>query len=145
VTEYLEYLDSIGLSEADFPAVQPIMQRRIWDRFPDGAGPEAMEKLIGDLHQEDDRFHMTGGSWTNNISWVRGYEHVLGPMQKASAMFAEKVLARGVPTTERRYRDALLHLLVTQTSCFRYWGEGLWTDFGRELCRRAIGILDRDF
>ncbi len=145
VTEYLEYLDSIGLSEADFPAIQPIMQKRIWDRFTDGAGPEAMEKLIGDLLKEDDRFHMTGGSWTNNISWVRGYEHVLGPMQTASVMFAEKVLARGVATTESRYRNALLHLFVTQTSCFRYWGEGLWTDFGRELCRRAVEVLDRDF
>jgi hypothetical protein len=62
-----------------------------------------------------------------------------------SALFAEKVVAAGVPTAEGRYRKALFHLLVTQTSCFRYWGEGLWTDYGRELCRRAIEILRRDF
>ncbi len=36
---------------------------------------------------------MEGGSWTNNISWVRGYEHLLGPMESASVLFAEKVLA----------------------------------------------------
>src|SRR5262245_21175339 len=33
VTEYLEYLDSIGIKEEDLPAVQPIMQKRIWDRL----------------------------------------------------------------------------------------------------------------
>jgi hypothetical protein len=88
---------------------------------------------------------MEGGSWTSNISWVRGYEHILGPMESASALFAEKVLSRGVPTSEPRYRSALYHLLITQTSCFRYWGKGIWTDYGRELCRRTIEILKRDF
>jgi len=88
---------------------------------------------------------MEGGSWTANISWVRGYDHVLGPMQNASALFAEKVLAASIPTTDARYRNALYHLLTTQTSCFRYWGEGAWTDYGRELCRRTIEILNADF
>ena len=59
----------------------------------------------------------------------------------ASAMFAEKVLSRGVPTCEVRYRKALFHLLLTQTSCYRYWGEGIWADYGRELCRRTMEIL----
>ncbi len=145
VTEYLEYLDSVGISEADFPAVQPTMQKRVWDRFTDGAGPEALDKVIADLQKEDDRFHMEGGSWTANISWVRGYDHLLGPMQNASALFAKKALAPGVPTTETRFRNALYHLFTTQTSCFRYWGEGAWTDYGRELCRRTIEILNNDF
>jgi len=142
VTEYLEYLDSIGVTESDFPAVQPIMQKRIWDRFGDGAGPEAMTKTIAELAQEDDRFHVDGGSWTDNISWVRGYEDVLGPMQQASVRFAEKILAPNVPTNDPRYRRALYHLMTTQTSCFRYWGEGMWTDYGRELCRRTMEILN---
>ncbi|KPK43782.1 MAG: glycosyl hydrolase family 57, partial [Phycisphaerae bacterium SG8_4] len=89
VTEYLEYLDSIGVTDEVFDAIQPIMQGRIWERFQDGAGTEAMAKLIKDLKKEDDRFSAEGGSWTNDRSWVRGYEHVLGPMQTASAMFAE--------------------------------------------------------
>ena len=145
ITEYLEYLDSIGITEANLPAVQPIMQGRIWEGFEDGAGPEAMEKLIEDLKSEDDRFHMEGGSWTNDRSWVQGYEQVLGPMQSASAMFADKMLARGVPTSDPRYREALFHLMIAQTSCFRYWGEGTWTDYGRELCRRATEILKKNF
>jgi hypothetical protein len=34
---------------------------------------------------------------------------------------------------------------MSQTSCFRYWGEGTWTDYGRELCRRVIDIIEREF
>jgi len=141
VTEYLEYLDSLGVTEEDFPAVQPVMQGRLWDRLGDRTGPEALAAAIADLEKQDNRFHMDGGSWTANVSWVRGYEHVLGPMQSASALFAEKLLARRVPTSDRRYRNALYHLMACQTSCFRYWGDGLWTQYGRELCRRTIEVL----
>ena len=88
---------------------------------------------------------MEGGSWTNNISWVQGYANVLGPMEEASSRFHEKVLKPGIPTGEPRYRNALFHLLCSQTSCYRYWGQGLWTDYGREICRRTLAILDHDF
>ena len=43
-----------------------------------------------------------------------------------------------------RYRNALFHLLTAQTSCYRYWGTGLWTDYGREFCRRTTDILKHD-
>lgn len=142
VTEYLDYLESIGLTETDLPALRPIMQKRVWNRFEDGAGPEAMADLIKRLQSEDGRFHMEGGSWTNNISWVRGYENVLGPMEQVSALFAQKVLGRGLPTSNPRYRNALYHLMLTQTSCYRYWGQGRWTNYARELCRRTTEILD---
>jgi hypothetical protein len=66
-------------------------------------------------------------------------------MVSASARFAEKVLSKGVSPSDPRYRNALFHLLLTQTSCFRYWGEGAWTDYGRELCRRTMAILEHDF
>jgi hypothetical protein len=144
VTEYLEYLDSLGVREEDYPAIQPIMQQRIWERFEDGTGPEALGKVVKQLEQEDGRFHMEGGSWTNNISWVRGYDDVLKPMEKASALFNEKVLGQGIPSSDPRYRNALFYLLVNQTSCYRYWGEGIWADRGRELSRRTIDILTHD-
>jgi hypothetical protein len=135
----------LGIREDDFPAIQPVMQQRIWDRFPHAAGPAEMARVIDNLRKQDHRFHMEGGSWTNNISWVRGYEGVLGPMEKASSLFSEKALKRGVPTHDHRYRNALFHLLMSQTSCYRYWGEGIWTEYGRELCRRATDILNYDF
>ena len=143
VTEYLEYLNALGLGRKDFPVIQPVFQKRIWDRFPNAAGPDALEKVISDLRREDQRFHMEGESWTNNLSWVRGYGDVLGPMEQVSALFAQKT--KGVSQTDHRYRNALFHLLMTQTSCYRYWGTGLWTDYARELCRRTEAILQNDF
>ncbi len=144
-TEYLEYLRSLGVKEDDFGDIQPLMQQRIWDRFTDGAGPKKLAAAIDEIRQEDDRFHMEGGSWTSDISWVQGYDSVLGPMERVSSEFAEKVLRPGVSPSESRYRNALYHLLMTQTSCYRYWGEGVWTDYGRELCRRTSDILAHDF
>ena len=143
-TEYLEHLFSSGIREEDLPVLQPVMQKRIWDRFKPGEGPEKLAQVIEQLKNEDSRFHMEGGSWTSDISWVRGYEDVLGPMEKVSSLFCEKALNPGVPTDDPRYRNALFHLLVCQTSCYRYWGQGVWTEYGRELCRRATDILSND-
>jgi hypothetical protein len=144
-TEYLEYLDADGWREEDYPVVQPIRQKRIWERFQPGDGPEKLAGAIAQLHREDYHFHVEGGSWTNDVSWVYGYESVLGPMEQASALFHDRVRRAGISPGERRYRNALLHLLAAQTSCFRYWGEGRWTDYGRELSRRAREILIHDF
>jgi hypothetical protein len=110
-----------------------------------GDGPEKLAETIEKLKQEDHQFHMEGGSWTNNISWVHGYENVLGPMEKVSSLFNEKVLKAGADPAEPRYRNALFHLLASQTSCYRYWGQGLWTDYGREICRRVEDIITHDF
>jgi hypothetical protein len=142
-TEYLEYLDTLGIQESSFPAIQPLMQKRIWDRFQGRSGTEALEQVIEALRKEDNRFHMEGGSWTNNLSWVKGYGHVLSAMDQVSALFAEKT--QNVRTSEPRYRNALFYLLTSQTSCFRYWGTGIWTDYARELCRRTTAILQHDF
>ncbi|MBI4622042.1 MAG: glycosyl hydrolase family 57 [Verrucomicrobia bacterium] len=144
-TEYLEYLSADGWREEDFPVVQPVRQKRIWERFRPGEGPEKLAQVIEQLRREDYHFHVEGGSWTNDISWIYGYENVLGPMEKASALFYEKVLRAGVWPGEQRYRNALFHLLTAQTSCFRYWGQGRWTDYGREISRRALEILTHDF
>ena len=43
-----------------------------------------------------------------------------------------------------RYRNALFHLLSAETSCYRYWGAGIWTDYGSELCRRVSEIVTAD-
>jgi hypothetical protein len=145
VTEYLEFLFAAGITVDDLPVVQPLFQKLIWDRMSPGAGPEKLAKVIEDLKREDHRFHMDGGSWTSDISWVKGYENVLGPMEEASSAFYEKVLKPGVPSDDPHYRNALFHLMTAQTSCYRYWGQGLWTDYGREICRRTVEIVTHDF
>jgi hypothetical protein len=145
VTEYLEHLSARGIGEQDFPALQPALQKRIWDCYQPGEGPEKLRQVIGQLENEDPRFHMEGGIWTNDSSWVRRHEDLLGPIELASAHFHEKALQAGVPTHQHRYRNALFHLLCSQTSCFRYRGSGLWTAYGREICRRLEAILACDF
>ena len=100
--------------------------------------------MIGQLQGEDGRFSMDGGSWTSNISWVRGYERVLAPMDEASSLFCERVLAKAVRTGDPRYRNALFHLLTAEESDYRYWGEGIWANYGAELARRAIDIVTHD-
>ncbi len=145
VTEYLEYLFSLGITEHHLPVLQPKNQKLLWEHFQPGDGHERLSQVIERLRHQRHDFHMEGGSWTNDISWVRGYESLLKPMDEVSALFYEKVIKAEIPSSDPRYRRALFHLLVCQTSCFRYWGQGIWVDYGRELCRRAREILERDF
>ncbi len=141
VSEYLEYLFSMGITEKDLPVLQPIKQKQIWDNFEPGDGPAKLAKVIEELRKKDHQFHMEGGSWTNDLSWVRGYDNILVPMERVSSLFNEKMLKQGVSPNDPSYRRALFHLLTSQTSCYRYWGQGLWTDYGREICRRAEEII----
>jgi hypothetical protein len=144
-TEYLEHLWATGVTPQDLPVAQPLFQNRIWNRMVPGDGPERLAAVIAELAAEDDRFHMEGGSWTSDISWVRGYEDVLIPMDRASSLFHDRVLRPATSTSDVRYRNALFHLLTAQTSCFRYWGSGIWTDYGREIARRAADVAGHDF
>jgi hypothetical protein len=66
-------------------------------------------------------------------------------MEEASIRFHQKIEGKEISTENQHYRNALFHLLSSQTSCYRYWGQGLWTDYGREICRRTESILNHDF
>ena len=143
-TEYLEFLLADGFREEDFPVARPKWTKLLFESFerPDGDAVR-LAKAIEEAKKRDHRFNMEGGSWTNNISWVQGYENLLGPMEKASVLFNER--AAGADSRDPRRRNALFHLLCSQTSCYRYWGQGIWTDYGREICRRLEAILRHDF
>ncbi|PMB41815.1 glycosyl hydrolase family 57 [Fischerella thermalis CCMEE 5330] len=145
-TEYLELIAAAGVNCGDYPTCQAVHQHKIWQRVdPDNATPEAVEKVIAELKATDHQFHMDGASWTNNLSWVEGYENVLDPMKKLSVMFHEKYdsLVQQDPLVTQRpdYQEALLYNLLLQTSCFRYWGQGTWTDYAREIYRRGEAML----
>jgi hypothetical protein len=144
VTEYLERLQSVGVHENDLPVIQPLFQSRIWERMAPGDGPDRLAEVIKQLRAEEGRFHMEGGSWTNTISWVQGYDTVLVPMERASSLFHERITASGIQSSDPRYRNALFHLLTAETSCYRYWGAGIWTDYGTELSRRVSEIITDD-
>ncbi|MEM7770602.1 MAG: glycosyl hydrolase family 57 [Cyanobacteria bacterium P01_A01_bin.37] len=155
-TEYLEFLTASGVSEQDFPACQPSQQHRIWQRIsPDHVTPEQLRDVIQAIKHEDANFSLNGSSWTSDISWVDGYQNVTTPLNQLSQAFHEAidpllkkdaVSDADTPLTQQhRYRNALLHNLLLQTSCFRYWGQGTWTDYAREIYRRGKEILTHDF
>ena len=90
---------------------------------------------------------MEGASWTNNLSWVEGYANVLGPMNQLSAAFHgsfdQSVVEDPSITSTKPYQEALLHVLLLETSCFRYWGQGTWTDYAQEIHRRGEELLNQ--
>jgi hypothetical protein len=144
-TEYIELLGAAGFSPEDFAPIQPLHQHAIWTRVGSRPSPDAVAHAVEEAKRADHRFNMEGGSWTNNLSWVRGYESVLDPMNRLSALFHQKLDGRALDRRGHAYRNALFHNLVAQTSCYRYWGSGLWTDYAREICRRGMDILQHDF
>jgi hypothetical protein len=144
-TEYLELIEAAGANPQDYPEIQAVQQHKIWQRVDvNHATTEAVEKAIAELQQIDYRFHMDGASWTNNLSWVQGYENVLEPMNQLSALFHQKyddLVQKNKDITQRPdYQEALLYTMLVETSCFRYWGQGTWTDYARELYRRGEAI-----
>ena len=144
-TEFIELIEASGVSPDDYPAIQAVGQQRLWHELGDANGAPAVEAAIAALQTNDPGFAMEGASWTNNLSWVAGYANVLEPMNALSARFHEHfdpLVAQdpGVTATPQ-YQQALLHLLLLETSCFRYWGQGTWTDYAREIHRRGVALL----
>lgn len=144
-TEYLELLEASGIGEDDFPVCQGVGQHKIWQRVGDNITPEEVEGAIAFLTENDHQFHSEGASWTNDLSWVKGYENVLQPMNQLSVLFHQKYddLVETNPeiTKKQDYQEALLYNLLLQTSCFRYWGQGTWTDYAKQLYQRGLEIL----
>jgi hypothetical protein len=130
-SEYLQLLADAGLGEADFPPIQAVGQHA----FREGAGEAEAGGAMA----------MEGASWTNNLSWVEGYANVLEPMQELSVRFHQRfdplLAADPAISASPAYQRALLPLLLLETSCFRYWGQGAWTDYAREIHRRGLAAL----
>lgn len=144
-SEYLAHLESIGVEERHFPRIQAVHQHRVWEDVGDAIHPDAITAAIEKLTSLGDGFSMQGASWTNNLSWVDGYSNVLDPMQALSARFHQHfdaaVAADPSVTASSAYRQALLHVLLLETSCFRYWGQGQWTEFAQAINRRGEASL----
>ena len=146
-SEYLEALERNGVDPHHFPAIQAVQQHRLWSELGDNTSTEGLEKTISKLMADDTSFSMEGASWTNNLSWVEGYANVLAPMNQLSAQFHARfdpsVAADPTTTRTRAYQESLLHLLLLETSCFRYWGQGTWTDYAQEIHRRGEELLNQ--
>ncbi len=154
-TEYLELIAAAGCHPDHYPSCQAVGQQEIWSRVDlENCTPAAVEQAIACIKEDNPNYHIEGASWTNNISWVKGYENVLGPMNQLSAKFHEKLdplgrvrenITQSSDFSGTVYRQALLYNLLLQTSCFRYWGQGTWTDYAREIYQRGESYLRNAF
>jgi hypothetical protein len=144
-SDYLERLEAAGVGREAFPRIQAVQQHRLWQQLGDRSAAVALEAAIAELQAADGSFSMAGASWTNNLSWVEGYANVLEPMQQLSARFHQHfdplVDADPGVTRSEAYQRALLPVLLLETSCFRYWGQGTWTAYAAEIHRRGMALL----
>jgi len=146
-SEYIEALERSGVDPHHFPTIQAVQQHRLWTETGDNASAEAIEQAISKLSGDDSGFSMEGASWTNDLSWVEGYANVLGPMNQLSAQFHalydQAVAKTPSITRSKEYQESLLQVLLLETSCFRYWGQGTWTDYAQEIHRRGEELLSQ--
>jgi hypothetical protein len=139
-SEYLEMIKHKGADPAKFIPVQPVSQHRIWEEEKT-FGPGACDQAVKTVHEKDHGFNLDKGSWTSDRSWVQGYENVLDPINRLSVDFHRRFDGQRKQERDVPYQEALLYLLLSQTSCFRYWGQGIWTEYAREICRRGSEAL----
>ena len=146
-SEYIEALERNGADPRHFPTIQAVQQHQLWNEAGKNASPSAIQTAIDTLSEADTPFNMEGASWTNNLSWVQGYANVLGPMNQLSAqfhaLFDDAVASDPSVTCTEHYQEALLHVLLLETSCFRYWGQGIWTDYAQEIHRRGTEQINQ--
>ena len=145
-SEWLELLEQAGVTTNEFPEVQAVQQHRLWQKVAHPANRESVNAAIDELKATTSGFSMEGASWTNNLSWVEGYDNVLEPMNQLSANFHQRFDQQAAAdpsfTTDENYQKALLHLLLLETSCFRYWGQGTWTEYARSIHSRGEALLN---
>ncbi len=139
-SEYLDHLYAKGVKANDFIPVQPINQHRIWAELGNQYANGAADKAIERIKQKDHGFNLDRASWTSDRNWVEGYQGVLAPMFELSVKFHAKFDTKVERNTDKSFQQAFLYLLLSQTSCFRYWGEGQWTEYAKELCRRGLSF-----
>ncbi|MFH1848009.1 MAG: glycosyl hydrolase family 57, partial [Candidatus Omnitrophota bacterium] len=142
-SEYLGLIRRMGLDDKDFAAIQPVSQHRIWEFVGDDYRIGASDAAIEKAKQKYGGFNLDKASWTSDKNWVKGYEDVLDPVNKLSVEFHRKFDGTRVDMLSYDYREALLCLLLSQTSCFRYWGQGIWTEYAKEICRRGMEALGK--
>ncbi len=123
-----EYLELLNNSEGHWPSIQAVRQHQLWQQLEGRQGAAAVEAAIETCTAADAGFSMEGASWTNNLSWVEGYDNVLGPMQQLSAAFHQKfdsLVAEDASMTQTpAYQEALLHLHVARNQLFPLLGAG---------------------
>ena len=146
-SEYLDQIEFLAIKEKNYPVIQAKEQHKIWKKISGPIQPSAIEKAIEELKVEDHTFSISGSSWTNNMNWENGYENVMEPIFKLSSSFHKTfdhlVIQDPSITKSQSYQESLLYLLLLETSCFRYWGQGKWTNYAETIFKRGEEVLNK--
>ena len=144
-SEYLDLLEISNVDEESYPLIQAKNQYKIWDKIPVPTTTTTLEKGIEELKKQDQSFSLSGASWTNELSWEDGYENVLDLILKLSSNFHETfdhLVGENPSVTKTHiYKKALIYLLLLETSCFRYWGQGKWTEYAKTIFEKGNEVL----
>ncbi len=144
-SEYLDYLETLNIDEDSYPLIQAFDQHRIWEKVSGLLTPNTFKKAIAELQEENKSFSLSGSSWTNDLSWEDGYKNVLEPISKLSSYFHQTfdhlVVHNQSLTKTHSYQEALLYLLILETSCFRYWGQGKWTEYAKTIFKKGEEVI----
>lgn len=159
-TEYLELLEAAGFTSDHYPTCQAKGHFQIWRQLDDPSSPaESVAIAVKRIQQSSPEFQLdpvavpsleqrpyttqsNGGDDTAPIYQLsRRFHTLMDSLQtEAEANSTDDPLTR-----QSRYRRALLHNLLLQTSCFRYWGQGIWTERAKDIYARGESILRTDF
>ena len=144
-SEYLDLLETLNIDEVCYPLIQAIDQHKIWEKISEPITRAKFKKALDELRLEDKSFSLSGASWTNELSWEDGYKNVLEPISKLSTYFHNTfdhlVVQNPSLTKTNSYQEALLYLLLLETSCFRYWGQGKWTEYAKTIYKKGEEVL----
>ena len=144
-SEYLDFLETLNIDEESYPLIQAINQHKIWEKISGSITPTSFKKAIEELKEEDPSFSLSGSSWTNDLSWEVGYKNILEPISKLSSYFHQTfdhlIVQNPSVTKNHSYQEALLYLLLLETSCFRYWGQGTWTEYAKTIFKKGEEVL----
>ena len=144
-SEYLDFLETSRICKDNYPQIQAVNQHKLWQKISGSITPNTVKNAIEELEQEDKSISFSGASWTNDLSWEDGYKNVLEPISKLSSYFHKTfdylIIKNPSITKTHSYQEALLYLLLLETSCFRYWGQGKWTEYARTIFEKGEEIL----
>jgi ligand-binding sensor domain-containing protein len=135
------YLGSMGIPFSNINYLYKDKSGSVWYLNRTG-GFARYNKLSGKIeliqHNPKDSSSIRSGNLSSIIEDNDGYFwiiHIDGILEK----FDNKK----IDPMDINYRRSLLYLLLSQTSCFRYWGSGIWTDYAKEITRRGMEALGK--
>lgn len=148
-SEYLEHLEALGCTIDQLPPCQAAGHAQLWKIVDTQNISNPADAIAQSLHSSPG-LSLTGNTGKTLYPPQPPSSHPYLMSQLSTRFHATIAQAEAQPEApplrqQYRYRNALLHHLLTQTSCFMRWQDPTWHAYARELYRRGEAILRHDF